>query len=243
MIVPHYSYDTNASGGTFNFERSKIERKQGNLDLLENTISQVMKTKYEWEIVKALQDASPVLYLDCSQKWENKILFAIMEKLIEKYPWEQTEAIFKKVVMQISMVDDEIKKVFPQDFKAFTQAYTESFANHVKSFEDREDKDEVIPKVVAFENDVALRTISKILKENKQHAYIYLDHAAALTIEEQQNINRILYTRWAVGMNDGVLFLKINDGKWARQTWSTGTWQVAQATHDYSEYSIREEDL
>lgn len=47
MIVPHYSYDTNASGGTFNFERSKIERKQGNLDLLENTISQVMKTKYE----------------------------------------------------------------------------------------------------------------------------------------------------------------------------------------------------
>ena len=82
-----------------------------------------------------------------------------MHTLIEKYPGEQTEAIFRKVVMQSSMIDDDIKKTFPQEINAFTKAYNEAFVAHLQSFEDREDKDEVIPKVRAFENDVALRTI------------------------------------------------------------------------------------
>ena len=57
------------------------------------------------------------------------------------------------------MIDDDIKKTFPQEINAFTKAYNEAFVAHLQSFEDREDKDEVIPKVRAFENDVALRTI------------------------------------------------------------------------------------
>ncbi len=239
MICPQYEHQETKP---FDFDRSKVPRKEGNELKLEKTISEIMQEKHQKQLAEALSDTSPIMYVDCSAKGEDDVMFAIMHAVMNKYPGRESEEMAIKSIVQRSMINDEMKQVSSEDYKAFMTTYKQEFQKFLQSFDDRENKEEVLNSVYKFETDVPLNAIGKILQANKWSAYVYLDHVSDLTVEEQQSINLLLYARGAIG-RDGKVFLKINDGLASRKTWSTASWHRVQSTHDYSETNIKEKDL
>lgn len=236
IISPRYKYKKNEE----TFKHEKIERKLGNLALLEATISSAMIDSHKKHLVETLSDTKPIIYLDCSHKWDKDILFFMMEQLIEKYPWEETNGIIKDVITTTSMIDESVRKKISHTDWNFLSRYYEAFATELTKY----DNDNAKNSLINFEIDVPLAIMSEILEEKGKYAYMYLDNIAFLTMEEQQRINRLLYARgWIDHLGHCSLYLKINNWSSWRKTRFTSYGQKIEAPHDYSETTLAEEDL
>lgn len=115
MIEPGYTYQRDEK----EFRSKKVERKEGNKQLLEKTISTVMKEKYEKQIAETL-DTLPIVYVNCAEKGEKDIILRIMEVLYKKYPSAEIDAVVKKELLQQSMLEDQGK----DHLRAFAENYS-----------------------------------------------------------------------------------------------------------------------
>jgi hypothetical protein len=90
--------------------------------------------------------------------------------------------------------------------------------------------------------ELSLEELERIMKEkNIKSMYVYLDNIEYLRIQEQKNINRIIFDRWSI-WHDCRLYLKINNMGDDRRTWKAITGRI-QSPHDYSDKYIDEEEI
>lgn len=247
MIGPQYNYIRDEE----NFNHEKIARKEGSKEKLEKTISEVMQTKYQQQLIETLTDELPITYIDCSKKGNKDILLRIMEVLYKKYRSPDIDEEVKKVLLQESMIEKEDRDLL----QTFANNYTgtnfgEDFlAEHEKYFSKRcvqlsEENPDALTMLMNFQADAYLSCMAEILEPTSKSSYLYLDNIATISIEEQQRINRLLFARGAVGrFGDAYVRIKINNGMEHRKTRGTSTGQRVQSPHDYSDVGIREEDL
>ena len=247
MIGPQYKRTRDEE----NFNHQKIAREEGNKEKLEKTISEVMKTKCQQQLMETLTDELPLTYIDCSEKGEKDILLRMMEVLYKKYKSSEIDKEIKKVLLQESMIekeDIELLKKFANEY-AGTNLGEDFLAEHEKYFAKRylqlsEENPGALSMFMNFQTDAILSCMAKILEHSSESSYLYLDNVACLSIEEQQRINRLLFTRGAVGrFGDAYLRIKINNGMEHRKTRQTSSGQRVQSPHDYSDINIPEEDL
>ncbi|NCO97569.1 hypothetical protein GW864_00035 [bacterium] len=62
----------------------KIERKPDNLIKLENMVSNAMQICYQNELKEILEKKVPSLYVDCSNKGDDDIMFFIFKEYIKQ---------------------------------------------------------------------------------------------------------------------------------------------------------------
>ena len=239
MISPWYRYTDDNEG----FRRKRIDRKEENSTKLEEIISQNMKKNYQKNIAENLEDKTPVLYIDCSQKWDLDIMFFLLKEYERISAAKDTTEIIAKTIETRSII------IEPEQRKAYIKAQqptSEEMITHYQNLLHKrltELKPDHANYVLNCENDLAIVWLAALMeKENKKYMYLYLDNTSNLSVEEQTRINLLLYARWWINDNKW-LHLKINNWAKSRKTRTASNGIRVEAIHDYSETNIYEEDI
>lgn len=238
MIVPWHRYKDNE-----NDRPQKIERKEENFAKLETTISQEMKTINQKYLVETLENTKPVLYIDCSQKWDLDIMLYILKEYEKRVTVQDKTELLGHIIWTRTVITE------PPQRKEYTdkeQPNSEEMIHHYNTLLQQklaEIKPEHIENVLNFESDIAITGLARFMEEEKKrHMYLYLDNTKELSIGEQMRINLLLYARWWID-HDKWIHLKINNWSKSRKTRTASNGQRVESTHDYSETGIYEDDL
>lgn len=221
----------------------KQERNPDNLNKLENMISQCMQKRYQEELLETLDKKTPILYVDCSQKGEDDIMFFILKEYIKISQAENKEIILAKAIWDNSVViSTEERRKYIDENKLNIEEIVSKYIQFLK--EKSQEKNDIydFKDILDKEIYITFDGLNNLMKqENQKYLYLYLDKTDILTWDEQRRINTLLYTRWSV--NDIRIRVKINNGKWTWKSRTSSTWNRIQSTHDYTEIIIHEEKL
>jgi len=242
MMSPWYRYPRDENGLTI---RQKTEWDPDNLVKLNSIISKCMQDIAQKELLEALDKQGKILYVDCQKKWENDILFFIFTEYIKQSTAENKKDIVSKAIGSRTIVteDEQERKQYVQENQPNIEEMITHYSQLLKSLLQANDDIEYKRKVLNFESDIAFEGLGRLMLDEKQsYMYVYLDQIQSLITEEQQRINMLLYTRWTIP-HDKRIRLKINNWNWLWKTRTSMSWHRVQATHDYSETTIYEEDV
>jgi len=240
MIRPWYEYDREKGGIP---ERKKWN--PDNLIKLEDMISRTMRERNQKELMETLDKKILSLYIDCRNKWEDDIMLFIFKEYIKQSQANNKNDIVSNAIWRHTIVT-ESKEQWDTYIKEnnltldeILQYYSESLKTLLQENINEEQKN----RLLNFESDITFNGLGQLM-EDEWHKYmtLYLDKVQLLSIEEQQRINMLLFTRWNIPQ-DRRIRLKINDGQWSWKTRRTMSGHRAEATHDYSEITIRENEL
>jgi len=81
MISPGYRHEKDEAGIPI-FDK-RIQRDPNNSIKLENMITKCMQARHQQELIETLDKKIPILYVDCSQKGEDDIMFHILKEYIK----------------------------------------------------------------------------------------------------------------------------------------------------------------
>ena len=233
------------------YNREKVgmpERKKWNPDnliKLEDMVSRTMRLRNQKELLETLDKKILSLYIDCRNKWEDDIMLFIFKEYIKQSQANNknnivSDAIWRHTIITKSKEQwDTYIKENNLTLNGILQYYSESLKTLLQENTDEEWRN----RLLNFECNIAFNGLGRLM-EDEWHKYmtLYLDKVQLLTIEEQQRINMLLFTRWSIPQ-DRWIRLKINDGQWSRKTRKTMSGHRTEATHDYSEITIRENEL
>ncbi len=242
MLCPGYIYLEDKDGFR---TRDKKERDPDNLLKLEHMISTRMQKRYQEELLDTLNKNTPILYIDCSQKWEDDIMLFIFKEYIKQSQAHNKNNIVSNAIWRHTIVT-ESKEQWDKHIKennltldGILHYYSESLKTLLQKNTDEERRN----RLLNFESDITFNGLGQLMEDEwHTHITLYLDRVQSLSIEEQQRINMLLFTRWNIPQNKRIR-LKINDGQWSWKTWRTMSGHRTEATHDYSEITIRENEL
>lgn len=245
MIGPRYKYprdkhDFHISGA------KKIAWNPDNLVKLENMVSHCMTTRHQQELVETLTEKIPILYIDCSQKWADDIMFFIFKEYSKQSKTKNKDVLIAKVIWDHTIVTESrpeweqyIQKNKPTLEEMFTR-YDNLLKQTLIKYDEHQDG---INFLLKCEASITFHGLSTLMEsENQKYIYIYLDKVWILSIDEQQRINTFLYARWGLPHSRRVR-LKINNGNGVWRTRQSSTGHSIQSTHDYSEVNIHEDEL
>ena len=240
MISPGYEYD---------HEKTWMpERKKWNPDNLikfEQAVSDTMKERSQKELMEILEKKTLSLYVDCRNKWEDDIMFFIFKEYIKQSQTKNKNDIVTNAIWRHTIVTESrehrneyIKNNTPT-LDEILQYYSQSLKTLLETNPDEERKN----RLLIFESDITFNGLSKLM-EDEWHTYmaLYLDKIQSLSVEEQERINSLLYTRWNIP-DDRRIRLKINNGQWSWKTRYSATGHRVESPHDYSETTIRENEI
>jgi hypothetical protein len=204
-----------------------------------------MQKRNQKELMKTLEKKTLSLYIDCRNKWEDDIMLFIFKEYIKQSQADNKNNIVSNAIWRHTIVADS-KEQWDKYIKennltldGILQYYSESLKTLLKENNDEERKN----RLLNFESDITFNGLGQLMEDEWHKCMtLYLDKVQLLSIEEQQRINMLLFTRWNIPQ-DRRIRLKINDGQWSWKTRSTMSGHRAEATHDYSEITIRESEL
>lgn len=241
MISPGYEYIHKEDGGMPN----RKPWNPDNLNKLEQMISETMKERSQKELMETFAKKIPSLYIDCRNKWEDDIMFFILKEYIKQSKAPNNNTIVTNAIWRHIRVTESKEKwnEYIQNntptIEEIVQYYTESLKKLLKENINEQQKN----RIMNFESDITFNWLHKLMEDEwEKHLYLYLDKIHILSIEEQQRINMLLYTRWNISI-DKRIRLKINNGHWSWKTRYTSGWIRIQSPHDYSERGIYENEL
>lgn len=240
MLSPSYTYPKDKDGFTI---FKKTERNPDNLVLLEKTISQHMYSRYQNHLLEILNKEIPILYVNCQQKSEHDILFFILKEYVKTTKIPNKEELVSQAIGDHTIVTQSCSdwKIFIRDNKLNVDEIFMYYEQLLRQKLQKGD-DNFNRSLLNLESDILFEWLPKLMKaEDITHLNVYLDNTGTLSIDEQSRINELLYTRGAI--KDRWLRLKINNGNARRKTRTSKSWHRVEATHDYSETSIKEEDV
>lgn len=240
MISPWYEYNREKVG--------MPERKKWNPDnliKLEEIVSDTMKERSQKELIETLDKKVLSLYIDCRNKWEDDIMLFIFKEYIKQSQTKDKTNIVSHAIWRHTIVTDNrykrneyIKEKTPT-LDELLQHYTESLKKLLEGNTDKQRKN----RLLNFESDITFDGLSRLMEnEWQRYMYLYLDKVQSLSIEEQERINTLLYTRWGISY-DRWIRLKINNGQWTWKTRYASVGHRVESPHDYSETTIRENEL
>ena len=240
VISPWHRYTTDE----FDIAKDRIARNLENLAKLENTISERMKVLYQKNISEILEKEVPIMYLDCDKKGNDDIMFFLFKECMKNATMENKEQVASKIIGRRTIVtpDSDTRNKYMKenqlDLEWMFNYYNEQLKTHLST-----NDSEYINSLLNYEGNMAFDWLGKLMEHQKtRYLYLYLDKVEKLSIDEQTRINRFLYSRWAIN-NDKWVRLKINNwSKWWKSR-TSDSWHRVEATHDYSERHIYEEDL
>ena len=218
----------------------KIPRKSEKIQKLQQTISTCMQELYTRYLTDTLNQTIPILYIDCATKWEKDIILFIGEQYACKNEENKTSVL--EALHRHSIVGEIwYWKTYGEQSESVN--IQEIFNHYTKLLKKNINNQENLERMYGLEYNWIIYAIAKILrKQDQKYLYLYLDNAKNLSVNENSRLNNLLYTRGSI-YEDRYIRLKINNGDNNRKTRSTNTWQRAQATHDYTETSIKELDI
>ena len=243
MISPWYIYKKDEND--IPRWKDKIERNPDNLKKLENMISTSMIKHHQQELIETLEKKIPSLYIDCSKKWDDDIMFFVFKEYIKQSQSENKQQIIGQIIGDHSIVTssrDDRKNYIKSNQPSIEEIiiyYNNLLITLLQANYTNDNKNAILN----FETDITFNGLSQLMEEEwYKYLYLYLDNIQKLSIEEQQRINTLLYTRWKIS-GDRWIRVKINNGQWIWKTRYSSTWHRIEATHDYSEISIHENEL
>lgn len=206
-----------------------------------------MKERSQKELMEVLDKKVLSLYVDCHNKWEDDIMLFIFKEYIKQSQAKEKIGIVSHAIWRHTIVTESrekrneyIKENNPT-LEKMLQHYTQSLKTLLEENTDEQQRN----RLLNFESSVTFDGLSKLMEDEwKSYLYLYLDKVQSLSAEEQQRINNLLFSRWALDMyGNSYVRLKINNGNWARKTRYTSSNQRVESPHDYSETTIRENEL
>lgn len=242
MLRPGYIYLEDEDGFR---TRDKKERDPDNLIKLEHMISTCMQKRHQEELMETLEKKILSLYIDCRNKWEDDIMLFIFKEYIKQSQANNKNNIVSNAIWRHTIVTDS-KEQWDTYIKennltldGILHYYSESLKTVLKENIDEERRN----RLLNFESDITFNGLGQLMEDEwRKYMMLYLDKVQLLSIEEQQRINMLLFTRWNIPQ-DKRIRLKINDGQWSWKTRRTMSGHRTEATHDYSETTIRENEL
>jgi hypothetical protein len=204
-----------------------------------------MQKRHQKELMETLEKKTLSLYIDCRNKWEDDIMLFIFKEYIKQSQADNKNNIVSTTIWAYTIVT-ESKEQWDKHIKennltldGILHYYSESLKTLLQKNTDEERRN----RLLNFESDIAFNGLGQLMKDEwHTHITLYLDRVQSLSIEEQQRINMLLFTRWNIPQNKRIR-LKINDGQWSWKTRRTMSGQRTMSTHDYSEITIRENEL
>jgi hypothetical protein len=204
-----------------------------------------MKERNQKELMETLDKKILSLYIDCRNKWKNDIMLFIFKEYIKQSQAKNkldivTHTIWRHtIVTEIKEQWNEYIKTNAPTIEQIVQHYSESLKTLLKENTDEQRKNHLLN----FESNITFNGLSKLMEDEWQkYLNLYLDKVQALSVEEQQRINTLLYTRWNIP-DDRRIRLKINNGQWSWKTRYSAIGHRVESPHDYSETTIRENEL
>lgn len=212
------------------FQKWRIAWKSEKIANISNLVSQAMRETFEELDQKAL-------FINCAEKNED-ILLHILRLFLAKLDFEATDII--KYIGKYSIITDNESNrydlVVDKNSTEILDIYQKSLLERINEMPEKADM------IMRFEYDNTIHTLAKLLyKAWLDYIYIFLDRIDNLTIDEQQRINQILYSRWWISKNK-YLRLKINNIWNYRKIWKSISWISIQSTHDFQEIRLEEGD-
>lgn len=242
IISPWHRYTKDL----FGIDNSSIKRKWDNVTKLTNTISHRMQILYQQHIAEILKDTPPIIYIDCTKKWSDDIMFFLLQECIKRSAMENKEEVISDIIWQRTIVtpDSDVRNQYMQEHQLDIDWVLKYYRQQLQIHLDTENKNPTFVRdVLNYEGDMALDGLSACMEHhNVRHLYVYLDQIDQLNIDEQKRINQLLYARWAINHNQWIR-LKINNGNQQWKSWQSYSWRQIVATHDYSERHICEDDI
>ncbi len=242
MFSPRYTYPKDENGI---FAHQRTEWNPDNLVILENTISKQMVSHHQYQLTETLGKEIPILYIDCQKKWEDDIMLFIFNEYIKQSKVKNKETIVSDAIWGRTMItkSEEIWWKYVQtnklDIEWMFSYYRKTLQNLLTKKDDLDYKNTILWS----EADITFEWLAKLMQAgNLTHINVFIDNIQTLDIYEQQRINFLLYTRWAIYDNKW-LRIKINNGHDYWKTRKTSSWHRTEATHDYTEIHIDEEDV
>lgn len=240
MISPWYEYDREKIG--------RPERKKWNPDnliKLEQMVSDTMIERHKQELAEILEKKVLSLHIDCRNKWEDDIMLFIFKEYIKQSQAKDKNNIVTNIIWRHTIVtdnkeqrDEYIKNNIPT-LDGMLQHYTQSLKTLLEGNTDEQRRN----RLMNFETDVTFNGLSRLMEDEWQkYLNLYLDKVQSLSVEEQERINTLLYTRWNIP-GDKRIRLKINNGQWSWKTRYSAIGHRVESPHDYSETTIRENEL
>ncbi len=241
MISPGYEYSRWLA------ETKKKERNPDNLKRLEALVSSTMTERYQKEIKEAIENTVPSLYIDCRNKGEDDIMLFLFKEYIRQSKAKNKQEIVLKnigrhtIVTENKVIRDEYLNNNKPTIDEALQYYIQSLKTNLEKNQQPGYKN----MLLNFESDITFHGMSELMRsEWQKYLNLYLDKVQSLSLEEQQRINTILYTRGSIGRyGDRRIRLKINNGEWSWKTRYSSIGHRIEAIHDYSEVYINENEL
>ncbi|MFA6256396.1 MAG: hypothetical protein WC606_04395 [Candidatus Absconditabacterales bacterium] len=240
MISPGYKHPRNEDDMPIAGSK-KIQRDPDHLIKLENTISLCMKTRYQEELLDTLKEKIPSLYIDCSQKGEDDIMFFILKEYIKQSKANDKASILSEVIgsQTITVINKSLKN------DANAEEILNQYSQSRKALLQTSDNAQYKKSLLNIEAELTFQGLAKLLQqEQKKYLYLYLDKTKILSTDEQQRINTFLFARGSLSIfQDSYVRLKINNGNGVWKTRLSSTGHRVESPHDYSEVNIYEDDV
>ena len=241
MISPGYEYIHKEDGGMPN----RKPWNPDNLNKLEQMISTTMKERHAQELATILTTKIPSLYIDCRNKWEDDIMFFILKEYIKQSKTPNKNTIVTNAIWRHIRATESKEKwnEYIQNNTPTIEEILQYYTQSLKNLLEKNPDERYSRNLLNFESDITFDGLNKLMEDKwEKYLYLYLDKIHTLSIEEQQRINMLLYTRWNISI-DKRIRLKINNGHWSWKTRYTMSGHRVATPHDYSERGIYEDEL
>lgn len=243
MISPWYIYKKDEND--IPRWKDKIERNPDNLKKLENMISTSMIKHHQQELIETLEKKIPSLYIDCSKKWDDDIMFFVFKEYIKQSQSENKQQIIGQIIGDHSIVTSsrDDRKNYIKNHQPSIEEIIIYYNNLLITLLQANYTNDTKNAILNNESYITFNGMSRLMEDVwHKYLYIYLDNISILTTSEQQRINSLLFARGGLYDNKWIR-LKINNWNWSWKTWKTMSGHRAEATHDYSEINIHENEL
>ncbi len=240
MISPGYEY-LRTNGGL----PQRKEWHPDNLNTLEDMVSKTMLIRHTQQLVETLEKKIPSLYIDCSKRWDDDIMLFIFKEYIKQSPADNKANIVGNVIWDHSVATKSRadRNEYIKNDAPVLETLLQQYSQNLRQLLDANDDEKYTKNILNRESDITFNGLGKLMKnEWEKYLCLYLDKIQTLTIGEKQRINTFLYTRWSIPQERWIR-LKINNGQWAWRTRYSSVGQKIESPHDYSESTIRENEL
>jgi hypothetical protein len=209
---------------------------------LEGLISEHMQTAFQKSLVETLEKQIPQIYIDCSKKWTEDIMFFIFRRCMEQIAASPVDVA--SIVEKTTIVTNRAtRKNYIEQHKHTLTTVLTCYKKLQKKKISLNSDPNYKQSILNFESNITFDWLIHFLKHHTtRQMYLYLDNVGELDTYEQSRINHLLFARGQIQIVCSV-YVKINNWANKRKSRRTPTGHRPQAPHDYGDTTIYEEDF
>lgn len=135
VIGPQVEYDRDSQ----EFPPPTKPRKEGNMELLEKTISGVMIKNHQANLANILSEQIPISYIDCSRVGDNLIMVSIVKTLLTDFNQADKDEILKNALLEHSFVSDKENNLLEEFINGYQgdDFFNDLLAHHQKLLKEK----------------------------------------------------------------------------------------------------------